>query len=257
MIGNVTVLLRIVATLSVSFFMTAAEARVFDFKNEHVALYFGGSFGSTNVSSGAFTNATPNDVIYDRQVQTASSAEFGLMFSTRLLNFRFGGEYLMPRDQAGINATNTAGAALFSLTSKVSAIIPMVTIELMPYRGVLTRGLIGVGYGYALVSMSNEYTMAAAGTARWSKADYKEVGTGGGSFMQGYLGWEFLFTDTTTAAISAGVRYCRVASMTSSQDTNAIGGQQTTGQEIFNSDGSHRSLDLGGGFLAINFRFYL
>ena len=236
---------------------TGAEARVFDFKNERFAMYFGGSFGTSNASAGAFALAAPSDVVYDKQVSTSATGEFGMLFSGTRFNLRLGAEYLMPRDQVGVNATDANKTQLFSLTSKVSALVPIATLEFMPYRGALSRAVIGGGFGWALVSLSNEYTMTSAGQTRFGVGNYKETGTGSASLFEGYAGWEFLFTDTTTATINAGYRYCQVRTLTSSQNTNAIAGQQKENQEILNADDSHRSMDRGGAFIGINFRFYL
>jgi hypothetical protein len=245
------------ALLALPWLGVNAEARVFDFKSETFAVYFGGSFGNSNASAGAFALATPTDVAYDKKVATAATGEFGLLFSGTKFNLKIGAEYLMPRDQTGVNATDANNTPLFSLSSKISAIIPEVIIEMMPYRGNASRAILGAGYGYALVSLSNEYTMTSAGTSRFGVGDYKETGTGSAFMLEGYAGWEFFFVDTTTVVLQAGYRYCQVKSINSSQDTNAIPGAQKSGQEILNSDGSRRAMDLGGGFVGINFRFFL
>lgn len=246
-----------IAFALVVFAAIPAQARIFDFKKETFGLYLGGSFGNSNVGNAAYANATPVDIEYDKKVLTTSSAELGFVFSGTRYNLRLGVEYLMPRDQKGVNATNGAGTSLFTLNSSVSALIPMGILEYMPYRGQRSRALIGTGYGYAMVYLSNEYVFTDAGRARFGVSDYKETASGSAAALQGFVGWEFHFADTTTIALTAGYRYLQVKSFTVSQSVPTLHGQQDAGQELTNADGSRRSMDLGGGFAGLTFRFFL
>ncbi len=234
-----------------------AEARVFDFKSESFALYVGGSFGSINAGDGAYALASGHGTQFDKKVQSATSAEFGLIFSATRFVLKFGGEYLMPRTQTGITGTSAAGAELFTLNSTVAAFIPMGNLELLFWKGATSRGYIGGGYGQAFVTLSNEYLFTAAGTSAFGVADYKEMAAGTAPFYQTYFGWEFLFTDTATLAFQLGYRSIKVEGLSATQPVTAITGPESNNTSIINMDGGQRSLDLGGGYANINFRFYL
>jgi hypothetical protein len=237
--------------------LSMAEGRVFDFKSESFALYVGGSFGSVNAGDGAYALASGHGTQFDKKVQSATSAEFGILFSTTRFVLKFGGEYLMPREQTGITGTSVAGTELFTLNSTIAAFIPMGNLEFLFWKGATSRGYFGGGYGQAFVTLSNEYLFTSAGTTAFGIGNYKEIAAGTAPFYQSYMGWEFLFTDTATLAFQVGYRSIKVEGLSATQAVSAITGPESTNSPIFNMDGGQRSLDLGGGFANINFRFYL
>jgi len=251
--GVATVLLSLASVLCAS----SAEARVFDFKDEHWAIYVGGTFGNSNAGDGAYALSSGNGVSFDKKVQTTSSAEAGLLISLREVNFKFGVDYVMPRELKGITGTDASGTKLFSLDSKVAAFVFGGGIELLPFRRPRHRALIGFTYGYAMASLTNRYTMTPAGSGALGAGDFSEEATGNGVMLQGYVGWEANFTDVWTIAIHAGYRELIIPVFKSTKSTNAISGNQSEGQDILNMDGTARSMNLGGGFAGINFRFYL
>ena len=237
---------------------SVAQARVFDFKNEFLAIYFGGSFGTTSAGDGAYAlSSGGGGIVFDKKVASASSAEGGIALTLGRITLRLGVDYIMPRDQMGVIATDAGGTQLFSLDSKLSAFVLLGNLELLAYRGSRSRALIGAGYGTATANLQNQYTMTATGTTQLGVTDYTEEATGTAPMMQGYLGWEFLFTDTATAALQGGYRYLQIPSFKSTKTTTAITGSQSNGSAIHNYDGSERSMNLSGAFVGITFRFYL
>lgn len=242
---------------ALSLLAASAEARVFDFKNEKFAAYVGGTFGRSNAGDGAYALASGYGTQFDKSVQSASSAEGGIVFVGTRFTFKFGVEYLMPRDQVGITGTDQNGNTLFTLDAKMSAFIPQFDLEYMFLVRNTSHGYIGAGWGAGTVSISNEYHMTAAGTSALGVGDYKEMASGWGAMAQAYLGWEFLFSDVVTCAAHVGYRYLHAQAFTATQDATAISGNETNGQEIHNMDGSNRAVDLGGVFAGVGFRFYL
>lgn len=235
-----------------------AQARVFDFKNESFAVYVGGSFGGINAGDGSYALASGYGTQFDKSVQSATSAEFGILLSGSRLALKLGGEYLMPRDQIGIIGSDTGGNKLFDLNSTMAAFIPQGNLELLFFKGSTSRGFIGGGFGEAFVSISNEYTFTAAGrSALGVPGDYKEMAAGTAPFYQAYLGWEFLLTDVATLAFQLGYRSIHVQGLSATQPVTAITGTEIKDEPVINTDGSQRSLDLGGAFANINLRFYL
>lgn len=242
---------------SVTSVSEVASARVFDFKNEFFSIYFGGSFGTTAVGDGPYASASAVPTTFDKKVSTATSAEGGFSLAFSRIALRVGIDYIMPRTQTGIIATNSSGTKLYDLTSDVSAFSYMGNLEFIAYRSTSSRAIFGGGYGISTVSLSNEYTMTTAGQTLFNIGGYTEKASGMAPVMQGYVGYEVLFTDTATATIQAGYRYLIVTELKANQDATSISGQEKNGQKITNYDGSDRSLNLSGGFVGIVFRFYL
>jgi len=255
----VTFFTRVVAAAALlwMFFVSPAEARVFDFKNEHVAIYVGGTFGNSAAGDGAYALASGNGTKFDKKVESTASAEAGLLLSLEAVNFQLGVDYVMPRELKGVTGADSSGTPLFSLDSKLSALVVGGGIELIPYRKPRSRLLIGFKYGYSMANLTNRYSMTPAGTGAFGVGDYSEDATGTGVMLQGYAGWEINFTDVWTVAIHAGYRELRILGFKSTKETTAISGHQAEGQEILNMDGSSRAVNFGGAYVGLNFRFYL
>lgn len=234
-----------------------AQARVFDFISERVATYFGGTFGPSSVGDMAYGGSSGSGVSFDKKTATNASGEFGLLLATPAANLKLGAEYLLPRNYSDIEGANAAGTPLFQLSSKIQAIIPMATLELLAFRTPTSRMLIGVGGGLAFVSLENTYTMTAAGSTALGVGDFTESAKASVTTLHFYTGYEALFTDTVTAAFTLGYRHIPVPSLKSTRDSTAISGAQTESSDLKNMDGGNRSLNLGGAYVGLNFRFYI
>ena len=236
-----------------------AEARKFDFKNESFAVEFGGSFGPSKVSDTAYSASSGQGTVIDTKgVQTNSSGRLGVLFSGTRFNFKLGVEYLMPRDQVGVVGNDPSGVQLFTLTSKMSALIPTASIELQAYRGTRSRAILGGSYGLAFVSLDNDYTMTSSGSSAFGGlGNFKESASAKAPMVEAYAGFEFLMTDVVTLTLSGGYRYLPVRGFKSIKDTPSIVGNQTAGGDVRNMDGGDRYVDMSGGFIGGHFRFYL
>lgn len=251
-IQSAFLLILIVLTTSTS------HARTFDLKNETFATYFGGSFGYSNLGDYAFGQSGGNGVQTDQVVRWNYSGEFGLVLATGHGGIRLSGEYLLGKSLAGVNGTDSSGTALYSLDSRVSALVPMISAEVPIWRGQNSRIQLGGGGGYAFVSLDQEYRMTAAGTAALGGIQsYIEKASTRTFAWRAYVSGETSFVDTTTVCFEAGYRSVKVGSLQSLKDTTAISGTQTTGNDILNMDGSNRSFDLGGAYVSLLFRLYL
>jgi hypothetical protein len=235
-----------------------AYARKFDFKSEYIATHFGGTFGNSILADNAYGPSSGTGTSVDKQVQSTASGQIGFVLSLKKFNIRLEAEYLMPRAMEGVTGTDAAGNQLFSLNSRVTALIPSATLELVAHETPTSKILFGVGYGIASVSLENAYTMTAAGkTALGVTSDFTEKASGTAPMWQGYLGYEVLFTDTTTALLHIGYRQLQVTSLQSTEAATAIVGAESPGNDLINSNGSKRSFDLGGPFIGCQFRFYI
>lgn len=234
-----------------------SQARRFDMKTENFATYFGGSFGPSNLSDGAFSLSGGTDVTTDRIVRSNYSGEIGFTLTSNSGGLRFSGEYLLGQTLTGVVGTHSSGTKYYDLNSKISAFVPMVLAEAPIWKGLESRAMIGGGLGYAFVSLDQEYTMTAAGTTALGVSDYIEKASTQALAWRVYTSFETLFVDTTTISFELGFRSIKVGSLQSLKDAAAISGVQTKGSDLRNMDGSNRAFDLGGAYASVLFRFYL
>lgn len=251
--------LRVATVSFVVLFMWAgiAEARVFDFKNERIATYFGGTFGPSSVGDTAYGASSGSDISVDKQISTNASGEIGLLLTTPKLNLKLGAELLLPKQYSDIEGTDAAGTSMFNLRSKIYALIPMATLEILAYQTPTSRLILAAGGGLAFVTLDNTYTMTSAGTTTLGVGDFTESASATVTALQVYTGYEMLFTDTVTAVFNLGYRHIPVPALKSSKATTAISGTQAEGDELKNMDGTSRSINLGGVFVGLSFRFYI
>ena len=137
----------------------SAFARVFDFKNDTFASYVGGSFGNSSIGNGAYGLSGGQGMSFDKKPLSETSAEVGLSTTLGRIALRLGVDYVWPRTQTGVIGTDAADVKMYEITTEVSSLAFMANLELIGYKGATSRALLGVGYGSATVSLSNEYTM--------------------------------------------------------------------------------------------------
>lgn len=248
-----------VATAAASLLLGAsiAEARTFDFKNERFASYFGGTYGASAVGDNAYGNSSGNGVTVDRRSAANASGELGFVISSPRANVRLGVEALFPRNYDDITGSDASGTALFTLKSKVMAFIPQAALEILFRPTAESRIIVGAGGGLAIVTLDNEYTMTSSGTTALGVGDFVESASARVGMGRAYVGYEFLFTDTVTLAAELGYRHLVVPSLKSTRNSTAISGTQSEGGDVLNMDGKPRSLDLGGAYAGVTFRFYI
>ncbi len=224
--------------------------------NEHVATYFGGGYGISNISDYAFSMASGAGVTTDQIVRSNFSGEIGIVFALDSLHLRFGGEYLSAKTLEGVTG-QSGGVPFFSLSSKISSLIPKVVIEIPFLKMPQTRLSLGGGMGLAAVTMEQSYVMTTAGSTALGVGDYLEKATASVVMWNVFVIGETLLVDTTTIGIEAGYRSLKVGELKSQKATSAITGPQTEGSTLLNNDGLARAFDFGGAYLNLSFRFWL
>lgn len=239
-----------------------ASARVFNLKDRSIATYFGGEFGLSQLSRQAYGDSCSNGsniCATDKSEKFNYSGEVGVLFASQAANFRLGVEFLEPQHLSGIKGTNAStSASLFTLNSTTRAIIPKGSLEFVIWKTDETSLIFGGSVGYAMVSMENEYTMTATGNAQLgTTGDFVEKGAGNAIDGEGFVGFEFVFSDNVTMLSSLSYRYLQVAKLTHQNAATVIGGTTVAkGDPVDNSDGTARTLNLSSINLGLNFRFY-
>ena len=236
----------------------AAEAKRFDFKSATFATYVRGAYGASLVGGDAYANSSGAGTVTDLTIQSNYSGEFGALFGLGGVNLRFAGELLIPATLGSVTGSSSSGGAtMFTLDSKLRAVLGMASLEIVLSRGANWKLLAIGGGGYGWVTLDNKYTMTAAGTSASGLSDFTESAAGSAPAAEAALAAEFLFTDAVTIAIDAGYRYMRVNNMASTSAQTTFVGSKKGGDSLVNGDGSARSLDLGGPFAGLSLRFYL
>lgn len=251
---------RIVAFASVVFFCFSAEARKFDYKSEKIATYFRGTFGSSAVNDSAFGNSSGSGITSEGNVRTNLSGEFGVVFSSQNLGLRLGAEILMPRNVMGAVGKDAGGTEMYELNSKILAFMPTANLEMYVPTSPESRIVFGAGIGFTSVSVDNEYRLTAAGNTAFNGqgiTDHTESGSARTTTAQAFIGYETLFTDTVTATFDAGYRYAPVNGLKSSKDVTTFTGTYAKDADLKNHDGSDRSMNLGGPYVGMTFKFYI
>lgn len=233
-----------------------AEARVFNINNEAFAAYFlatgGGSLlGTTSVDGESGTN-----VNFSGGTSYNYTGEFGFLYSTPYLGFRFGFELIKP---FALSATANDGTSdLYSVTGSIVGYAPKFTVDVNLHRANRSRSFVTATIGNASVTMKNEYVLTAAGqTAFPGVVDHTAESKGSGTLLEASLGYEGLLADTTTMIVEFGYRQLKIENLNYTKDVTTFTGAQTSGSPVLNSSGTQRTLDLSGGFISIGFRFYM
>lgn len=240
------------------FMASSSQARVFDMGSESFASYLKLVYQPTTIQKSGFEKASPHNESYDQSLTLLYAGEFGLVYATPTVNFRFGIEIIRPPTLKDVKATDAGGTELYTLNSDVSVVIPKVGLELNMKKWKTSRLYLMASYGQGNLGMVNSYTMAAAGTTLTGKSDFTEDGRGTGTQMEGALAFEMLAFDSTSLALEVGQRTLKFDSIKHSRDTNSIAqGSVTKGAEMLNADGTARTLDFTGFFAALNFRFWV
>lgn len=248
----------LIILLLTSIFSTPASARVFDLSQRTFATYFGGEVGSSMLSKQPWGDASGASTATNESVRMNYAGELGLLMAFSKVNFRFGVEYLAPQHLGDILGTNSnTGVQYFTLDSTTRAIVPKATIEFVVYKGKATSLIFGGSAGYAMVTMENHYTMTAAGAAALSAPSYIEKGQASAVSGEGFVGYEFVFSDNVTLLTTLGYRYLVVGSLKHQNATTVSGGTAVTvGSPVLNNSSQDRTLNLSSANAGLIFRFY-
>ncbi len=241
------------------FFGEAADARRFEMAREVIAPYVGATYGISNLSDSAYGRSSGASTFFAETVKQNTSGELGVTLNVQAFVLRVGVEYIFGQTMTGVKGNDASGAQLLDLDSKVSAIVPMGAIEIPLAVGVESRLHLGVGGGYALVNVDNEYRMTPAGLTAYPGVSetYSEKGSGGGIAYKAYLGGEFLLTDTVTLGMDLGYRHVQASSLQASKSMTTLSGSYAAGADLLLNNGERRSVNLGGLFIGTQLRIYL
>lgn len=251
-------LVSLLVGLWMSFWGTQSVARVFNFNKENVAFYFGASYGPSALKQSHFEGTSGTGVTIADSVSINQSGELGLLFKRQGLSFKLGAEVIAPasiKDAKGINASSTQ---IHTMGSYISALIPKVGAEFDLSAGNWWRVFFSGGYGAGTGSLSNSYTLTAAGqTAYPSLTNFTDEASGSFPFYEGGLGGEVLFSDTTTLSLSIGYRSLKITKFKYKEAVTNFNGSHIAGSTVLDDQSLPVASDFSGATAMLQFRFYL
>jgi hypothetical protein len=238
-----------------AFGFSVAEARVFNITKESFASYLLFNAGTSSVGKSTYEGEASSGTSYDSDLKYNYGGEFGFLYATPGVNFRFGFEVIKP--QAWTAQASDAGVDQYSVKSDLVGYAPKFGIEFNLRRGDWYR-VYGLGsVGAANVSLKNSYTFTTTGQSTYPGVDSSIESKGSATEYYGGLGVEMHMSDTTTFVAEAGYRSLKFAKLTYTKATTAFDGVHASGDTVKDAGGNNRTLDFSGVLATIGFRFYL
>lgn len=248
----------VLALGAVIFISAAAQARVFSIGQESLAAYLRGVGGSARQGETPFAPSSGADTEFDGSYTLNTSYEFGMVYATKYLNWRFGFEILKPANLKSVKGSSAAGTEWYTVTNDISGYIPKAGLEANLKQWKESRLFASAHYGWATITVQNSYAFTTDGTAQFpGMADFREEIKGTAALIEYSMGFETLLSDTTTLALEAGMRTLSADSFAHTQAVRTFQGDVTADAPAMNTDGTARSLDLGGTFAALSLRFWI
>ncbi|MCB0348444.1 MAG: hypothetical protein KDD37_06385 [Bdellovibrionales bacterium] len=242
--------------LIILLFAANAQARVFNFQNEHFAPYFRGSIGLSTLGDSAYGGASGTSTKFSETPDYNYTGEAGFLFTTARIGFTFGVEFLTS-SKLSTEGNTSSGTKLMDLDSKVSGTILKGGI-LWHYKvGTMYRAYIALNGGLADLKMKNNSELTAAGTTAYSLTTVDEVAVAQSVLAEMLFGFEFNLADVTTMIVEGGYRSLKVDKWEYDGSGTNFLGAYTDGGTVLNHDGTKRQSNLSGWLLAIGFRFYI
>ena len=227
-------------------------------KKESFAAYLKGGYWTQAIKNTALSDSSGTGVTLDAEFKSNLTGEFGFVYSNGRINFLFGLEVIRPAPIVSRKGTDVAGTELYDVSSEVSAYAPKLGIEISFYQGATSRACLGGAFGTATLTGRNSYVLTADGTAAFAGVvDFYEDLRSTAPLTEGSLGYEMLMADTTTFNLEAGYRSLSFTAITHNRDVTSFQGPIIKGDAATNMDGSKRTMNLSGPFIALSFRFWL
>jgi len=233
-----------------------AHARKIDLSKEKFATYLRGSFSTSNVGKSAYADSSGVGTSFTEEPKFGYGGGIGLLYRIGRVNITAGVDVLTPARIEKIEGKNASDQVLMTLKSTVIGVVPNAGLEFTFYSGPRSRLFVSGNFGYASVTILNDYQMTSLGQTTYSVTNYTEEGND--YALSGYAGggFEFILADNTSVLIEGGYRSLQVTKFTHVRDGNSLRGTMTKGEPLTNIDNTHRALNLSGYLLGGALRFY-
>jgi hypothetical protein len=231
-----------------------AEAKVFNLSKQTIGTYIRGTYGQSAVGKNAYGSSSGSGTTFNDSFDFNTGGEFGIYTGVEQIGLRLSAEFLNPKAQKNINGVNSGGSTLMNLDSNIAAVIYKGSIEYSWFIDEASKWYLSLGVGSATVTLTNEYTNI---DASFGISDFTEKGTETLIMGEVLVGYEYNFSADTTVMLDLGWRQLHADGLQHTSNTTTFGGNVVAGDTMTNSDGSNRTLDLGGFFIGLGLRFYI
>lgn len=240
---------KIIALLFFTVIIT--EARVLNLSDEKFASYFALETGNSLLKTTPFDQNIASIDSYSDEHKLSLGGEFGFVYSTPYLAWRFSFEILKPSKLQEVQGL--AGAtAQYLVSSDITAVAPKIGLELHLNKKPNNRFYLYGYYGSSNLTMTETYSAVVA-----PYSDHAVEAKGSSTVAGGGLGFEMSFVDTTAMIIEVGYRNLVFKEIKYSKDVATFQGAKAVGDALTNLDGENRSLSFSGYTASIGFRFWL
>ncbi|MBL7671348.1 MAG: hypothetical protein JNM39_12765 [Bdellovibrionaceae bacterium] len=232
-----------------------AQARVFNLPQEQFSSYLlvNGSSAPLADSPWVLESAATGT---SKSYSTVTGGEFGFIFTSRMIGWRFGFEIFKPAKLNDIEATQ-GGATVYNVSSDMTGYAPKLGIEITPWITPRQKAFLFGYVGTASLTLKNDYTSLTIAP----NSDHTVEMTGTGSLTGGGVGYEIHFFDTTTFLLEAAYRTLKIDELTYSKAVTTFSspgeGSVVPGQPVLKTDGTKRTIDFSGPYVTVGLRFWL
>lgn len=229
-----------------------ASARVFDMSKESLASYLVFNIGTSTVAKLAFENEANTGYTYSSGVANNTGTDFGLVYTSSYLNFRFGFEMLKPDVLKDVEAKN-AGTRVYLLNSEVLAYAPKIGVEANLQKSSSNRSFVFGYFGSGSLTIKNNYSSSTIAPL----GDHEVEMTGSTTLMGYGLGYESYMTDTATYIFEVGYRQYDFGSLKYKKAVTTFSGAKAAGDAVNDISSVAKEIKLSGYFVSLGFRIYM
>jgi len=227
------------------------QARVLSLSDEKFASYFSVEGGSSLLKTTPFDENLASIDSYSDEYKLGLGGEFGFVYSSPYLAWRFSFEILKPSKLKEVQGL-ASSTAQYIVDSDVTAVAPKLGLEIHLNKKPNNRFYLFGYYGSSNLTMTQAYTGVVS-----PNSDHTVEAKGSAAEMGGGLGFEMSFVDTTSFVIEVGYRSLIFKEIKYSKDVTTFQGAKTVGEALTNLNGENRSLNFSGYTASIGFRFWL
>lgn len=240
-------------------FGCSAHARTFSTQSDTFAVFVRGSLDLSSSDNTLASQSAGTGAFVNSKFPYKVSGEFGTVFARPFFNIRTGFEVIHPPEIENISGRRSSDdVELYTLKNNTTVFIPKITMEANIKTWPVSRLFLSGGYGYAMLSARNSYTINSTGNTQFGGlTSFDEDLTGISTLYEGGVGFESLLSDASTFVIEAGYRSLIFDQIDFKNSTTNFKGSYNSGQTALTTDGKARSLDLSGFTMALSFRFWL
>jgi hypothetical protein len=236
---------------------SAAQAYVFSIQDSGIGAYVKGRYATWSNGQTSFSQSSGTNNSWNGEFDYIPSYEFGVISSSKRMSWYLGLEIMSLPEQQITGSNSSSKTAYYNLTADISSINPKIGFEINLKTWTKSRAWINLEGGEAIVDIQNSYNFTSAGSTKYGLANFREEVKGQSAFGAAGLGFETLFSDTTTFSIELGYRYMDFTSLAHNLAVTNFQGAVSQGSSATTNSGGARSLDMSGPFAGVGLRIWM